>query len=80
MKTFKLRPYQIDALNVIHEDLKTEPVVLFQAIMGAGMSWSGRWTILNGFFRWINLDNHIPIVIYSYLKEETNENLDMQTM
>ena len=31
-----LRQYQIDALNVIHEDLKTEPIVLFQAIMGAG--------------------------------------------
>ena len=36
MKDFKLRPYQIDALDVIHEDLKTEPIVLFQAIMGAG--------------------------------------------
>ena len=31
-----LRPYQIDALNVIHEDLKTEPFVLMQAIMGSG--------------------------------------------
>ena len=36
MTDFKLRPYQIDALNIIHEDLKTEPEVLFQAIMGAG--------------------------------------------
>ena len=36
MKDFKLRPYQIDALNVIHEDLKTEPIVLLQAVMGAG--------------------------------------------
>ena len=36
MTDFKLRQYQIDALNVIHEDLKTEPIVLFQAIMGAG--------------------------------------------
>lgn len=33
---FKLRPYQSDALDVIHEDLKTEPFVLMQAIMGSG--------------------------------------------
>ena len=36
MTEFKLRPYQIEALDIIHEDLKVEPIVLFQAIMGAG--------------------------------------------
>lgn len=36
MKDFKLRPYQIDALSSIHEDLKEEQFVLMQAIMGSG--------------------------------------------
>jgi DNA repair protein RadD len=33
---FKLRPYQVTALNSIHEALKTQKEVLLQAIMGAG--------------------------------------------
>ena len=36
MTDFSLRQYQIDALNIIHEDLQSETEVLLCAIMGSG--------------------------------------------
>ena len=36
IKNFRLRSYQVEALNVIHTDLQRSDNVLLQAIMGSG--------------------------------------------
>ena len=40
MKDFNLRPYQISALETLDKDLQTGHVVLFQAVMGAGKTFT----------------------------------------